>query len=494
MNVAPRRAARLLALLLASAATVSAHRLHDTDANGQPLAGYDAAVKPPAAPSAAPGPATPAPAPAAIFAPFAAHVRTHWDGQFFYVESDGMPDHPMMVGITAWQQQVPIPQRYVGDNAWRFPLVPVPAKQPLSAKDNFFRGAIALAANGVPIFNPIKNDGRTDTFLAGELDEFGGHAGRADDYHYHTAPVHLQAVVGAGRPVAYALDGYAIYGFTCTDGAAPRDLDAFNGHTTAALGYHYHATKKYPYLNGGFHGEVVQRDGQVDPQPRAQGPRPATEPLRGATITGFKRLDGGGYQVAYELRGRTQAVNYTSQGNAWKFEFVAADGTTRTETFDGSQRGGGGGAARDRGTNFGDGDRPRGRRNEAKAPRNADAKGGDAPRQPWILVHAQEMDANHDGKLSRAELLAEVTKTFAGYDADGDGKLPLAELANAAPVRSALGGFVQQHAAEIDANHDGTITAAELVAVVQRMFDRATRDGQDMPATLPPPTKRKGDS
>ena len=89
-----------------------------------------------------------------------------------------MPDHHMMVGITAWQQQVPLPQPYSGANAWRIPLRPVPAANPMSAKDNFFRGAIALAANGVPIYNPIKNDGKTDTFLAGELDELGGHCGR----------------------------------------------------------------------------------------------------------------------------------------------------------------------------------------------------------------------------------------------------------------------------------------------------------------------------
>ncbi|MFN9041049.1 MAG: YHYH protein [Planctomyces sp.] len=112
-----------------------------------------------------------------------------------------------MVGITAWQQQVPLPQKYNGENAWRIPLNPVPAKAPMSAKTNFFRGAIAIAVNGVPIFNPIKNDGKTDTLLAGELDNFGGHCGRADDYHYHIAPVHLEKQTGSGTPVGWALDG-----------------------------------------------------------------------------------------------------------------------------------------------------------------------------------------------------------------------------------------------------------------------------------------------
>ena len=112
-----------------------------------------------------------APEQAAPFNHFAPLVQTRFDDNFLYIESNSIPDHPMMIGITAWQQQVPLPQPYNGNNAWRIPLHPVVAKNPLSAKDNFFRGAIALAANGVPIFNPIKNDDKTDTLLAGELDQ-----------------------------------------------------------------------------------------------------------------------------------------------------------------------------------------------------------------------------------------------------------------------------------------------------------------------------------
>ena len=120
-----------------------------------------------------------------------------------------MPDHDMMVGITAWQQQVPIPQPYFGSNAWQIPLNPVPARNPMSTKTNFFRGAIALAVNGVRIFNPIKNNGVTDTLIAGELDKWGEHCGRAD--HYHVAPVHLEKLTGKGKPLTFALDGYPIY-------------------------------------------------------------------------------------------------------------------------------------------------------------------------------------------------------------------------------------------------------------------------------------------
>lgn len=367
----------LLTLALAGVPAAHAHLIGD-DAHDHTTPKYDFSVKPPmgivlrdhdvARPmmllaSASPNQPQPAAAGkptgaagsfsplaarvASIFTPFAPKVKTRADDKFVYVESDSMPDHVMMVGITAWQQQVPLPQPYSGDNAWRIPLHPVVAKNPLSAKSHFFRGAIALAANGVPIFNPIKNDGRTDTFLAGELDQFGGHCGRADDYHYHIAPTHLQSLVGKDKPVAYALDGYAIYGFNEPDGSAPGQLDEFNGHTTPALGYHYHATKTYPYLNGGFHGEVVERDGQVDPQPRAGGVRPALPPWRGAKITGFTATGGTRFSVKVQAGAETHYVNYTLNADgSVKFDFVDAKGQVKTETYSARTRGGGGGGDR----------------------------------------------------------------------------------------------------------------------------------------------------
>ncbi len=284
----------------------------------------------------------PKPAQAAAFNAFAPKVKTTWDKQYLYVESDSIPDHQMMVGITAWQQQVPITQPYAGNNAWRIPLQPVPARTPMSAKNNFFRGAIALAANGIPIFNPIKNDGRTDTFLAGELDRFGGHCGRADDYHYHIAPLHLQKTVGAGNPVAYALDGYPLLGLTEPDGTAPRNLDSFNGHSHGTLGYHYHSTRTYPYINGGFHGQVTEAGGQVDPQPRAQGVRPALPGLRGAKITGFHKDEQGWNSLVYQINNRLGSVRFLELKNkSYQFEFKDTNGNTRNETYQRRQVGAG---------------------------------------------------------------------------------------------------------------------------------------------------------
>ncbi len=270
-------------------------------------------------------------------------INTRWDERYFYVESNGMPAHPMMVGITAWQQQVPLPQKYFGENSWQIPLHPVPAKKPQSAKGNFLRGAIAVAANGIPIFNPLNNRG-DDAFLFGELDEYGGHCGRADDYHYHIAPVHLEKTVGVGLPIAYALDGYPIYGYEEPDGSPVTGLDAFNGHKDKNGNYHYHATKKYPYLNGGFFGEVIERDGQVDPQPRAEPLRPSLPPMQGAKITDFKETKPGSYVLTYDVKGKKGTVSYTlaADGSA-NFSFTDTSGKTTNETYSGKRRGPGGG-------------------------------------------------------------------------------------------------------------------------------------------------------
>ncbi|QOV91234.1 YHYH protein [Humisphaera borealis] len=311
-------------------------------------------------------------------------VKTRWDDRYFYVESNGIPAHQMMVGITAWQQQVPMPQKYTGENAWRIPLHPVPAKEPKSAKGNFLRGAIALAANGIPIFNPLNNRG-DDALLFGELDDFGGHCGRADDYHYHIAPVHLQKTVGKGLPIAYALDGYAIYGYEEPDGSPVKPLDAMNGHKDENGSYHYHATKKYPYLNGGFHGEVVERDGQVDPQPRADSVRPALPPMRGAKITDFVQTKPGSYRLTYDVSGKKGTVSYTlaDDGSA-KFEFVDTAGNTTTETYTPRRRGpggGGGGPGSGGGPGGGGGDRrpPPG---AGDAPQGGNPPGGQGGNRP----------------------------------------------------------------------------------------------------------------
>lgn len=266
------------------------------------------------------------------FDAFASSVKTFRSGKYYLVESTGLPAHDLMVGITNWQQQVPIPQPYTGSNSWKIPVKPVLSANPISARNDLFRGAIALAVNGVPIFNALNNRGE-DSYLIGELDEWGGHCGKADDYHYHVAPLHLSKTVGRNKPIAYALDGFPIYGETEPDGKAVTGLDEFNGHLDSKKRYHYHGTRTYPYHNGGMRGVVTVADGQVDPQPRANSGRPPGEPLRGATITAFERSGGAHFELAYTLSGATHRIDYTANMNAVTMTFIDPSGTTSTQTY-----------------------------------------------------------------------------------------------------------------------------------------------------------------
>lgn len=260
-------------------------------------------------------------------------VKTRWNADTLFVESNGLPDHDMMVGIRSWQQQVPLPQPFTGNNAWQIPLKPKLALNPISAKNNLFRGAIALAVNGVPIFNALNNRG-DDAYLAGELDKWGGHCGRGDDYHYHMAPVHLEEIVGKGNPIAFALDGFPIYGLTEADGSPVGKLDEYNGQFDRDGNYHYHATKTYPYINGGMRGEVTVRGDQIEPQPKDSPVRPALQPLRGATITDFKTTNKTSV-LTYKVRNQTGKVTYVPiNDSTWKFTYAEPNGSTRTETYE----------------------------------------------------------------------------------------------------------------------------------------------------------------
>jgi hypothetical protein len=266
------------------------------------------------------------------FAAFSKSVNVTKSSKYYLVESSGIPDHQMMVGIKSWQQQVPTIQPYTGNNAWSIPIKPVISKSPMSAKNHFLRGAIAIAVNGVPIFNALNNRG-DDALLAGELDDWGGHCGRADDYHYHIAPLHLQTIVGKKAPIAYALDGYPIYGETEIDGKKVIGLDSFNGHFDSKKNYHYHGTKTYPYINGGFKGVVSEIDGQVDPQSATKAFREAGAPLRGAVITGLERTGDNAFDLTYSLNNLNYHVKYSATLSQVDMQFVDANGAVRNESY-----------------------------------------------------------------------------------------------------------------------------------------------------------------
>jgi hypothetical protein len=276
------------------------------------------------------------------FIPFKPSINTFWDNTYFHVESNGLADHEMMTGITAWQQQVPIPQCYVGSNSWSIPLNPVIATSPVPVNTvHFIRGALAIAVNGVPIFNPYTNAG-VDAYLAGQLDAFGGHSGRADDYHYHIAPLHLYNQQASHLPIAYAFDGFAVYGSFEPDGSVMSALDANHGHFGTDGVYHYHGTSTAPYMIGNMVGVVTEdASNQIIPQAQSHPIRPATSPLNGATIIACTpNGTGNGYHLTYALSGQNYNVNYYwipggSPGPyTYTYQFIGPNGTS-SETYSG---------------------------------------------------------------------------------------------------------------------------------------------------------------
>lgn len=272
------------------------------------------------------------------FSAFKSVVKTRFDDTYFYIESDGMPTHPMMIGITSWQQQVPIPQGYTGTNAWSIPLKPELASAPLSLKSNFMKGAVAIAPNGIPIFNPLNNRGE-DSYAIGELDKWGGHCGRADDYHYHIAPLHFESTAG-NNPIAMALDGFAIYGSKEPDGSMMQPLDEYHGHTYKNGTYHYHATTTYPYFMAAMRGNVTldpttnAPENQIIPQAKTTAIRPAGDPLKGATITDFNATGVNAYSLEYTLSNQKGYVNYAwDNAGKYTYTFIGTDGKSTTVTY-----------------------------------------------------------------------------------------------------------------------------------------------------------------
>ena len=190
------------------------------------------------------------------------------------MSSDGLPGHPMMVGIDngAWNAQWPTAQAYTGSNAFVLPRVPTLAAQPTLTVKN----AAGVAANGVPIFFPhapgkagkdncisfagldgvvTNTDCLRDPVAAGEMDDCGGHTGRGGDYHYHGEPTCLKAQLPAGAVLGYMLDGFPVYDEPLVGAQA---FNACGGYVSPEGQIHYVFTQSYPYVTGCLLGEFSE--------------------------------------------------------------------------------------------------------------------------------------------------------------------------------------------------------------------------------------------
>jgi phosphatidylethanolamine-binding protein (PEBP) family uncharacterized protein len=276
----------------------------------------------------------------AVKASAAGNASVACDGTYAYVASGGLATHTMMDGITASNLQVPLEQNFYGANAWKIPLNPALANTTTTAVD----GPIGVAINGVPIFNPCKQGGcqNGDTKVLGELDVCNGHAGRADDYHYHAAPTCLMAGKPAAywdtHPVGWALDGFAIFGYNNPDGT-PATRDGLCGGNTSTIssappGYSYHVTDASPYVLSCFRGT---------PSPDLAGQGAKYSPIRKPPVTPFPvsamtlTTDASdGYQVLQFASAQpftsteTGADSYANAAGSYRIRFKRITGTALT--------------------------------------------------------------------------------------------------------------------------------------------------------------------
>jgi hypothetical protein len=306
-------------------------------------------------------------------APWAASVNVDCSKQdYALISSQGIPNHAMMNGITATNLQVPTGQSFTGTRAWRIPLAPSIALSPTSVVD----GPIGIAVNGVPIFNPCKQGGcqNGDTKALGELDICNGHAGRADDYHYHAAPNCLMAEAPGNywdtHPLGWALDGFAIFGFNSPDGSvATRDTICGGTSSTIAsapTGYAYHVTNAAPYVTNCLRGvpspDLAQQSTKYSPmrQPpvtpfAVSGMTLSNDPADGYNVLQFTSSISftttetgsdtyanapGTYKIRYkEVTGTALTALLAQQKNAgktacWNFQFTNSSGATTQPTMD----------------------------------------------------------------------------------------------------------------------------------------------------------------
>jgi Ca2+-binding EF-hand superfamily protein len=95
----------------------------------------------------------------------------------------------------------------------------------------------------------------------------------------------------------------------------------------------------------------------------------------------------------------------------------------------------------------------------------------------------ETLDADKDGKVTKAEVAAARTARVAAADANSDGKLSVDEIAALQMARMAerANDRATRMVAELDADGDGMLTVSELNArpVPDRMFDRMDTDGDD---------------
>jgi hypothetical protein len=213
------------------------------------------------------------------------NVKVSFTATQMVVQSDGIPNHK-----TAEFPNRDNPNRILKQNyKFLIPLEPKIAGKPTPTPF----GPIGVALNGIPFYNQYNAEGG-DAVKLEVFDSCCGHPDPRGRYHYHKYPVCVKSPFkdepGKHSPlIGYAFDGFGIYGPNADDGKPPADLDECNGHSDALRGYHYHATKDFPYIIGKYKGtpDPANFDARRRGPPREgghgeppRGPPPSEPPPR----------------------------------------------------------------------------------------------------------------------------------------------------------------------------------------------------------------------
>jgi len=114
----------------------------------------------------------------------------------------------------------------------------------LKSVQNFGRGGIGIAFNGVNYDPPAPTHAILAAHTIAPLDDHGGHVNPHGGYHYHAVTGSTKEIVQNDTHAAiigYAIDGFGIYTLLDKNGNKPSDLDECGGHFDDIRGYHYHA-------------------------------------------------------------------------------------------------------------------------------------------------------------------------------------------------------------------------------------------------------------
>ena len=269
------------------------------------------------------------------------------DGQAL-IASNTYPAHPMMTGIVGTNEQVPVPaENYIS---------PIPLQPVLGSEPHTRDAALGVAVNGVPIYDYTgsremsatdlsEHQPLIDTVLTEQLDICGGHAGRGDDYHYHTTPTCMIAQMPNAGPdaiIGWAFDGFPLYGDVNPDGTTitDGDLDLCNGQSDDVFGYRYHTSEGPPYIIQCLMGETAApRDLPRVPPFEASGwfntMEPGVPPRGGVQNLVFTQTPSGLRSMTYSFDGDDFYMNYTPSETANCYDFETRRITDGGDTYTG---------------------------------------------------------------------------------------------------------------------------------------------------------------